>query len=99
MPIYEFKCPNGTITEKFVKMGTKEIICSKGGKMKFNEIRAMACDLGINTYRKKKIDLVRAIQKTENNIACYGTERVEYCNEPECLWRSDCLSLNKGKLI
>jgi putative FmdB family regulatory protein len=27
MPIYEFKCPNGTITEKFVKMGTKEIRC------------------------------------------------------------------------
>jgi len=32
MPIYEFKCPNGTITEKFVKMGTKEIICPKCGK-------------------------------------------------------------------
>jgi putative FmdB family regulatory protein len=29
MPIYEFKCPNGTITEKFVKMGTKEINCPK----------------------------------------------------------------------
>ena len=27
MPIYEFECPNGTITEKFVKIGTKEIIC------------------------------------------------------------------------
>ncbi len=25
MPIYEFKCPNGKITEEFVKMGTKEI--------------------------------------------------------------------------
>jgi len=29
MPIYEFKCPNGTIAEKFVKMGTKEILCAK----------------------------------------------------------------------
>lgn len=29
MPIYEFKCPNGTITEKFVKMGTKAIRCPK----------------------------------------------------------------------
>jgi len=29
MPIYEFKCPNGAITEKFVEMGTKEIICPK----------------------------------------------------------------------
>jgi hypothetical protein len=25
MPIYEFKCPNGIIIEKFVEMGTKEI--------------------------------------------------------------------------
>jgi putative FmdB family regulatory protein len=29
MPIYEFKCPNGTITEKFVKVGTEKIICPK----------------------------------------------------------------------
>ena len=29
MPIYEFKCSNGTITEKFVKIGTKEILCPK----------------------------------------------------------------------
>jgi putative FmdB family regulatory protein len=29
MPIYEFKCPNGTITEEIVKMNTKEIRCPK----------------------------------------------------------------------
>ena len=29
MPIYEFECSDGTITEKFVKMGTTEIICPK----------------------------------------------------------------------
>ena len=29
MPIYEFKCPNGTITEKLVKTGTDEINCPK----------------------------------------------------------------------
>ena len=65
--------------------------------MKFNEIRAMACDLGINTYRKKKYELIRAIQKAENNIACYGTERVEYCKEEACLWRGDCLALHGEK--
>ena len=27
MPMYEFKFQEGTITEKFVKMGTKEIKC------------------------------------------------------------------------
>ncbi len=29
MPVYEFKCHNGTITEKFVKIGTIEIECPK----------------------------------------------------------------------
>jgi hypothetical protein len=65
--------------------------------MKYNEIRTLARDLGINTYRKKKTDIIRAIQKAENNIACYGTERVAFCNEEKCLWRSDCLALNGAK--
>ncbi len=29
MPVYEFECPNGTITEKLVRMNTKEITCPK----------------------------------------------------------------------
>lgn len=70
--------------------------------MTFNGIRRMAKDMGINTYQMKKMDLVRAIQRAENNIECYGTERVDYCSEDGCLWRNDCFSLNdtrKGDLI
>jgi len=29
MPIYEFECPKGTITEKLVKIDSKEIECPK----------------------------------------------------------------------
>jgi putative FmdB family regulatory protein len=29
MPIYEFRCPGGTITAKLVKVGTEEIKCPK----------------------------------------------------------------------
>ena len=29
MPLYEFECPKGTITENFVKVGTKTIECPK----------------------------------------------------------------------
>ena len=29
MPVYEFECPNGTITEKLVRMNTKEICLPK----------------------------------------------------------------------
>jgi hypothetical protein len=60
--------------------------------MKFNDIRNAAKGLGIHTRRMKKTELIRAIQRAENNVDCYGTPRVETCNENGCLWREDCLS-------
>ena len=63
--------------------------------MTFKEIRIMAKGMGINSYRMKKTDLVRAIQRAENNMQCYGTGRVEYCNEDAYLWRNDCFPMNK----
>ena len=65
--------------------------------MTFQKIRSMAKDMGINTYRMKKVDIVRTIQRTEDNIDCYGTERVRDCQEESCLWRDDCLALNNKK--
>jgi putative FmdB family regulatory protein len=32
MPVYEFECPKGTITEKLVRMNTKHIKCPKCGQ-------------------------------------------------------------------
>ncbi len=61
--------------------------------MDFNRIRKLAKEMGINTYRMKKTDIIRAIQRSENNIDCYGTERVTECMEDSCLWREDCLGL------
>ena len=63
--------------------------------MNFNEIRKMAKQMGINTYRMKKPEIIRSIQRVEGNIDCYGTERVEHCREDACLWRQDCLALSK----
>ena len=62
--------------------------------MNFNEIRKMAKEMDVNTFRLKKSAIVRAIQRAENNIECFGTQRVEYCNEKACLWRNDCISIN-----
>jgi hypothetical protein len=59
------------------------------------KIRKMAKTMGINTSKMKKTDIIRAIQRKENNIDCYGTPRVEYCHEPTCLWRDDCSFQNK----
>lgn len=63
--------------------------------MTFNEIQKMAKSMDINTYRMKKTDMIRSIQRAENNIDCYNTERVENCHEDACWWRGDCLFLNK----
>ena len=53
--------------------------------MHFNDIKEKAKGMGINTYGMKKIEVIRSIQRAENNIDCYGTDRVETCNENTCL--------------
>ncbi len=57
----------------------------------------MAKGMDIYTHRMKKTDIIRAIQRAENNIECYGTNRVDSCHEQSYLWRSDCLALNNRK--
>jgi hypothetical protein len=52
--------------------------------------------MGIKPYRMKKLELIQTIQRAEGNIDCYGTPRVEICNESGCLWREDCLSLHQN---
>jgi len=64
--------------------------------MNFNQIRKMAKEMGVNTYRMKKTDIIRAIQKAEHSIECYGTQRVTECMEDSCLWRGDCVALGQG---
>ncbi len=62
-------------------------------------IRKKARELGIKASGMKKLDLIRSIQTAEDNIACFGTERVEYCGEEGCLWRDDCLKASEPKSI
>jgi DNA-binding IscR family transcriptional regulator len=67
--------------------------------MNINEVRKIAKGMDINTYRMNKPDIIRAVQRSENNIECFGTARIEYCNEDTCLWRNDCLSINNRSKI
>jgi hypothetical protein len=64
--------------------------------MKYQAIQKIGKDMGINTYRTKKEDLIHAIQKKENNFDCYATARVTDCGEEDCLWRSDCLAVDNN---
>jgi hypothetical protein len=58
--------------------------------MNILQIRKMAKNLGIKTYRKKKADIIREIQIKEGNFPCFGTAK-DWCDQINCLWRSDCL--------
>ena len=62
--------------------------------MEFNTIKKIAKGMGIKSNNMKKVEVIRAIQRAENNIDCYGTPRVNNCHENACLWRTDCLASN-----
>lgn len=62
--------------------------------MRIQEIQKKAGSMGIRVHGKKKGDLIREIQTLENNIPCFGSGRIETCEEHGCLWREDCSSVN-----
>lgn len=62
--------------------------------MKMQDIRSKAKEIGIKPNKMNKTDLVRAIQRAEANMDCYATDRVEHCEEFDCLWRADCMEEN-----
>ena len=63
--------------------------------MRMSEIHKIAKKLRIKSFGKKKVELIREIQEKEGNIACFATDRVNHCNEINCLWRDDCIGYNK----
>jgi len=59
--------------------------------MKMQEVRVKAKALGINSFGKKKVDLIREIQRAEGNFDCFGTAR-DYCDRLDCCFRDECLA-------
>ena len=59
--------------------------------MKMQEVRAIAKDLGVNSFGKSKVELIKEIQRKQGNFDCYGSAG-DYCDQLECLFRSSCLS-------
>jgi|YelNatPaOPRAMG01_1025707.scaffolds.fasta_scaffold01594_2 hypothetical protein len=66
--------------------------------MKMQEIRKIAKERGLRPdSRISKIELVRMIQRSEGYNDCFATELVKTCGQMKCLWREDCLSIQKIK--
>lgn len=58
--------------------------------MNMKEIRELALQKGLRPGRRKKNELIRAIQKIEGNIPCYMSNLVNHCGQNDCSWRQDC---------
>jgi hypothetical protein len=59
--------------------------------MRLSEIEKKARVLGIkDTWKYSKKELVRTIQRKEDNFDCFGTARGS-CNQLNCCWRTDCI--------
>ena len=66
--------------------------------MVMQEIRDIARGNGIKPGRMSKVMLVRTIQESEGNYACFATTISGECEQGGCLWRDDCLSADKRAL-
>lgn len=58
--------------------------------MKIAEVRELAAQRGLKTDKMKKTEIIRAIQATEGNTACFDTGAVVECGQTDCLWLTDC---------
>ena len=67
--------------------------------MNMQEIRVRAKDLGIKHSRLKKAELIQTIQLTEGNFGCFSTAITGECDQTDCLWREDCLSVSAKNSI
>ena len=59
--------------------------------MKLDAIKVIAKQHNINVGKMKKANLLRAIQRAENNEACFETGKANNCGQDDCLWREDCV--------
>jgi hypothetical protein len=57
--------------------------------MKMVQVQELARSRGLKPGRRKKADLIHAIQCDEGNRPCFN-EEVSPCGQADCLWRDDC---------
>ncbi len=59
--------------------------------MNINDVRQIAKTRAVNSARLSKTELIRSIQRAEDNFDCYGTNYDGGCDQSECSWREDCI--------
>lgn len=64
--------------------------------MQIQTLRNIAKERGIKAGRMAKAEIIRTIQRVEGNFECFSTAVNGYCDQGECSWREDCLSVRKA---
>ena len=62
--------------------------------MNMQEIRRMAKDKGARIGNMNKVDAVRMIQLTEGNFDCFARADAGHCDQGDCLFREDCITVS-----
>ena len=55
------------------------------------QLLKMAKKFNISPEGLSNVELIRKLQLCEGNFDCYGRASEGVCDQPECLWREDCL--------
>jgi hypothetical protein len=63
--------------------------------MNLEQVKDIAKSKGINPVKMKKAEIIKTIQRAEGNFDCFGTATDGYCDQQDCMWRTDCLSPKK----
>ncbi|MBU5635449.1 SAP domain-containing protein [Geomonas sp. Red69] len=58
--------------------------------MKVQDIKEIAQKMAIHCGKLKKGELIRLIQVTEGNNACFDSGQSSQCGQQGCLWAEDC---------
>jgi hypothetical protein len=59
--------------------------------MQITDIKIIAKQHGVKVSKLKKAELIKKIQLAEGHFDCFGSPVEGYCDQQECLWRSDCI--------
>ncbi|MFH1564076.1 MAG: SAP domain-containing protein [Nitrospirota bacterium] len=59
--------------------------------MTIADVKAKAKELDIKPGKLTKDELIKQIQIQEGNFDCFGSANDDYCDQPDCCWKDDCL--------
>ncbi len=90
MDIIERQAKQDRILETISQWMVSRILMTRGRAMKMDGVRLRAKKMGIKTFRRKKMDIIRDIQTQEGNTTCYQDKTIDYCDQFHCCWRDDC---------